>query len=545
MVAVMSVDKLKAALAYAQKGLSVIPVKVDKKPLIKWEEFQQRRATAEEIQQWFSKWPDANIAIVTGKISAMDAIDCDSLEGEDRLIEVLGDDIRTWNPPQAKSPKGKHQYVESTGESNKTGFLPEVDYRGEGGYIIAPPSVNADGKPYFWLPGRSILEIPPARAPLSLYSILINAFSLSRGVEGDATQTRQNATKRDNWFKQGYRDESLFHIANHLVKGGMPEEEIQDFLRLIARQLCDPPFPEKEIQFKIQSALHRSEKQEINLTQELREFITRHAGDINATTCDKFLENATKRDKHTIRRILLRFEKEGLLERTGRHAGEYRIVQRDFEEVDLSTVGDMNPIDVRLPLDIHEHCELMPKDLVVFAGTTNSGKTAIMLDVVRLNMHKHKCFYFSTELGRYAAKKRIAKHKECKEWNFRFIDDFPNFIDVIRPDDLNFIDYVEVTDGEFYKIPSILAGIQKKLKKGLAFVALQKNPGLSHAVGGYQTKSKPALFCNLEEEYPGAKLTMEKVKNWTGRNPNGMSHKFHIIDGMNIMPQGTWIPRAR
>ena len=538
----MSVKK--AALEYLARGFSVIPVKPDKKPYIKWEEFQKRHPDQKEVEEWFARWPGANVAIVTGKISKVDAIDCDSLEGEDRLIETLGDELQSFNPPQAKSPRGKHSYIQATGEGNKAGFLEGVDYRGEGGYIIAPPS-SVNGKSYSWLPGKSILEIPPAPAPLSFINLLNNAFSLSGGVDGVDNKGQQKTTKDNIKFNKGYRDNALFHLANHLVKGRMPVQEIQEILGLIAIKLCNPPFPENEIQAKIQSALNRVENQERNLTQELRELIKTTSGNIETTFANKMLGLTTRDNMKKVYTIFGRFVQEGLLERTGRKAGEYRIVQRDFEEVDLNSIGNVDPINVKLPLAIHELCELMPKDLVVFAGTTNAGKTAIMLDVVRMNMHRQKCYYFSTELGRHAAKKRIAKHPDCQTWEFKFIDDFPNFIDVIRPDDFNFIDYVEVTDGEFYKIPSILAGIQKKLKKGLAFVALQKNPGLSHAVGGYQTKSKPALFCSLEEDYPGANLKLEKVKNWTGQNPNGMHHKFFIVDGMKIVPQGTWIPKTK
>jgi hypothetical protein len=232
--------------------------------------------------------------------------------------------------------------------------------------------------------------------------------------------------------------------------------------------------------------------------------------------------------------------REGILERYGEKRGSYRLIEKDYEVVDLDTLEDEDPIDVKLPFGIEDYVEIMPKDLIVFAGTPNAGKTALMLETVRLNMAKHKCYYFSTELGRHAAKKRLRKHGSCGKWKFKFIDDFSNYLDVIEPDHFNFIDYVEVTEGEYYKIPSILSGIQRRLKNGLAFVALQKNPGCSHALGGPQTKAKPALFCTLEEERPGAKLILDKVKNYRDMNPNGLVHKFKIVKGINVIPHGSW-----
>jgi len=63
----------KVALDYLTRGISVIPVGFDKRPLIKWAEFQERRATVEEVETWWKNWPDAQIGIVTGKISSLEA----------------------------------------------------------------------------------------------------------------------------------------------------------------------------------------------------------------------------------------------------------------------------------------------------------------------------------------------------------------------------------------------------------------------------------------------------------------------------------------
>ncbi len=59
-----------AALEYLNQGFSVIPVKRDKKPyLMTWLEYQEKLPTENSVKKWWSTWPDANIGIVTGKIS--------------------------------------------------------------------------------------------------------------------------------------------------------------------------------------------------------------------------------------------------------------------------------------------------------------------------------------------------------------------------------------------------------------------------------------------------------------------------------------------
>lgn len=57
-------QQLENALKYLEKGFSVIPIKPNKKPYISWEEFQARRATREEIIEWWKRWPVAMIGVV-------------------------------------------------------------------------------------------------------------------------------------------------------------------------------------------------------------------------------------------------------------------------------------------------------------------------------------------------------------------------------------------------------------------------------------------------------------------------------------------------
>ncbi|MCG6533892.1 MAG: bifunctional DNA primase/polymerase, partial [Syntrophales bacterium LBB04] len=88
---------LNAALKYQEKGLPVIPLKPwDKKPYIAWKQYQERCATPEEIKTWWQKWPDAMIGIVTGKVSNLLVIDCDTPEAWAGLHDYLPDS--SWTP---------------------------------------------------------------------------------------------------------------------------------------------------------------------------------------------------------------------------------------------------------------------------------------------------------------------------------------------------------------------------------------------------------------------------------------------------------------
>src|SRR5690606_160575 len=73
---------LESALELWRSGLSVIPVQPGgKRPLVPWTEYQIRRPTEEEIRQWWQQYSNANIGIVTGKVSGTVVIDLDPDKG--------------------------------------------------------------------------------------------------------------------------------------------------------------------------------------------------------------------------------------------------------------------------------------------------------------------------------------------------------------------------------------------------------------------------------------------------------------------------------
>ncbi|MEO5367728.1 MAG: bifunctional DNA primase/polymerase, partial [Magnetococcus sp. WYHC-3] len=502
-------------------------------------------ADKEQINEWWSKHPEAGVAIVTGAISGLSVVDIDTAEGEKLFKEKIGE----VKCPTALTPGGgKHLYFQDFGASNKTGFIPGVDFRGEGGYIIAPPSPGPNGsdKMYAWAKGCRITEVPPPPAPLTLLVIKNNTYSLyskELSTKKDATEGQQCATIRNIDFSDGTRDETMFHLAYCCLKGGMPRQEIEQLLLVIAQRACVPPIEESIIPVKIKSAMDRILKKDRNLTQEVRELISATQGTISASFIQKEQQIATKEDKHKLRTILSRLVQEGIIEQTKRVAGEYRIVNKQYEVVDLMKINEGNTADVVLPFGIGDLVGIYPKDMIVYAGAPNTGKTALMLETVRLNMNNWKCWYFSTEMGRFNARDRIGKHETCKDWNFNFIDDVPNYLDILHPDDLNFIDYLETdAEGKYFMIAGMLGAIQKRMRNGVVFVALQKKTGANWALGGEQTKAKAALFCGIDSDYPGAIMRLEKAKNFKGVNPNGHCIKFSIRGGINVEERGVWQP---
>ncbi len=141
----MENEILIAALEYCKKGFSVIPLGVNKKPLLEsWKEFQNRRATEEEVRSWFKTWPNANVGIVTGQISGFVAVDVEKEGSTEGLIATV----------ISETGGGGFHYLylrPKNGIKNSTKKIrPYTDIRGDGGYIMAPPSIHPSGNRYKW-----------------------------------------------------------------------------------------------------------------------------------------------------------------------------------------------------------------------------------------------------------------------------------------------------------------------------------------------------------------------------------------------------------
>lgn len=133
-----------AALAYAEQGLYIFPVRPNRKEPLIAGGFKNASNQITQIKEWWSKWPDANIGLVTGKINNLFVVDVDGVYPED--FPVLD------YHPKVKTSKGYHVYFEHPMDreiKSRTRINgSEVDIRGENAYIIVPPSIHPTGVKY-------------------------------------------------------------------------------------------------------------------------------------------------------------------------------------------------------------------------------------------------------------------------------------------------------------------------------------------------------------------------------------------------------------
>jgi putative DNA primase/helicase len=154
------------ALAYASRGIHVFPLhsirngrctcnrdcgkNAAKHPRVTGG-YKVATIQAGQISTWWSKWPDANIGIATGAISGIVVIDIDGPQGLATLQEFVSKHGPLPHTATVRTARGWHRYFRiPAGKVIPCSTGTGLDVRGDGGYVVAPPSVHATGAVYRW-----------------------------------------------------------------------------------------------------------------------------------------------------------------------------------------------------------------------------------------------------------------------------------------------------------------------------------------------------------------------------------------------------------
>ena len=223
------------------RGISVIPIKGrtgdseddSKRPVVSWKEFQTKLPSMTEIEEWF-KYSRFNLAMVTGQISRILTLDIDSKKGGEASIK--GKFMpQTWHD---KSPNGHHYHFIWTPTLNGrvtsyADLLPGVDIRGDGGYVVLPPSVGFNGQPYEWV--KPPEKTPMAYPPSWLVDLLLKKQHKKQLYTGNKPGWIAEALAS---LKEGNRDTTFVRVAGRLWHDGLEPTDIYEVLRPHAER-CD------------------------------------------------------------------------------------------------------------------------------------------------------------------------------------------------------------------------------------------------------------------------------------------------------------------
>lgn len=245
----MSNILLDAAIDYASRGLAVFPIKPREKAPITAHGVHEATTNFEQINKWWSRYPNANIGIACGKVSGgLLVVDLDRKpNGVDGL-----DSLSEWERENGELPEtvrsitgtdGSHIFYRIDGAGkNRVNLLPGVDIRSDGGYIVAPPSIHPNGNKYEW-------EYDPEE-----YEIAHGDEVLDKLLNYGKKDKVDSFTMPDKVGK-GQRNDTMYKLACSLQARNLPDTVIRASMSAANSEMCDPPLSPDELDKIIESAL--------------------------------------------------------------------------------------------------------------------------------------------------------------------------------------------------------------------------------------------------------------------------------------------------
>lgn len=235
--------RVEYALYYASRGWQVFPIKPGTKdePLCKWG--MEATTDKDKIQSWWSMRPDANIGIATGARSKLVVLDIDKgKEGDDTLLDLESEHGKLPNTIESITGSGgRHILFEHPGVKilNQAGKLgPGVDVRGDGGYIVAPPSIHPNGNRYEW----ELSSLPRQTELAKMPDWLIE---LCRDKHDQRTPV---TVSNNGHIHDGQRNATLTSMAGTMRRKGFDYAAIYAALLEENIAKCQPALDEKEIE---------------------------------------------------------------------------------------------------------------------------------------------------------------------------------------------------------------------------------------------------------------------------------------------------------
>jgi hypothetical protein len=554
-----------------------------------------------QIIDWWGKWPNANIGVKAGIDSKMWVLDADLPEGPG--------EVERMNLPETlkqQTGSGGFQYFfhwNGTDIRNSTKKVaPGVDVRGQGGYVIVPPSNHISGGNYKWLNKNKIVDAPEWLKEKVKH---IEAAPPKPTINPDITPYAQKALAGEitnvSCACEGTRNEQLYSSTRclaQLAAGGEISESTVRTAMLATATLTG--LGEREARNTIDSAFKKgfekprsSDKKDNsdnsdnsdtednighirtpfgqnrtnsdnsdtqngrfqgNLKSELRSYFLENQGvTITTQEIDREFGLVHRQDKKNRSHAVKCLEKENIIISDGRAAGKYLILKKDIEWIDLENVDDSH-FDIDLPLDLNQMVNLPPKCIVVLAGSSNAGKTAVAMEILKLNLNKpYGKLYLMSEMGPSEYVQRVKKLNGgvVGDWNKKIqaasvSAGFNGPVQAHNPDGLSVIDFLEEKDGEYYKITSDIRTIYDALGEGIAIVALQKHSKANVGRGGEGTTEKARLYLTIDTLAHQPQCTISaikivKAKDYPGQNPNGKEIHVKISASCEMEPISKWM----
>lgn len=228
---------IEIALYYATRGWPIFPlVPRGRTPVIPrrmgGRGCHDATTLAAQIEEWWSCWPKANIGLATGSKSGLGVVDIDVKNGKPGMASMAS--INLPLTLTVRTPTGGlHLYYKMPPLLSlgcRTDLLPGIDWRGNGGYVVAAGSVTRAGA-YEIIRREPIVELPAT------------LIALIRRRRPRATTNTDGVTV----IAEGTRDDTLARIAGSLRRYGIGEPAIYRSLQAVNADHCRPPLEDDHL----------------------------------------------------------------------------------------------------------------------------------------------------------------------------------------------------------------------------------------------------------------------------------------------------------
>ena len=236
-------------------------------------------------------------------------------------------------------------------------------------------------------------------------------------------------------------------------------------------------------------------------------------------------------------------------------SGKYKIVDSSLTLIDWRSANSGNIVPLKWPFGLEKYISIYPKNVAIIAGAKQEGKTTFLYDFIKLNMYQFKIQLLNTETGKEQMKDRFLDLGIPLDAPFEAYERYDNFSEVIAPDIITVIDYLDFNADHY------LAGVEidrifRKLTTGIAIIGMQIPPPTKtlfkgkeqlvyrdYAYGAGSTAKRAFVYLTLT----GHRLKIKHAKKPAQKtvNPENMqwSYDFNPATGQFANPKRYYEPK--
>jgi len=626
----MATDRqiMQNALGYAKKGIPVFPcVRETKHPYTKLG-FKEATTDLNQIIRWWGDHPGASIGMPTGPASGKWVLDVDEPGGSESLSALENEYEKLPDTLMQITGGGGCQLfwiwpTDRIIRNSASKIGPRLDVRGDGGYVILPPSGHPSGKWYGWVGKHPLIAAPEwllflveskpetslqqaqnllpnsngkssyankafaselvslTSAPLHTRNVTLNASAFNLGqfvgaglLDKGHVETALLASAVGIGLEE---KEARATIASGLSGGILKPREfsfLEDNLEVAT--VGDDPCKQEALDVSLDDdkkayvsnvssckQMLAGCKQDVSTCKQepvnrkpnslavaIEEWVINSVGCFTVEQLDREFCLTTRGQKNNRSVILTRLVLYNKIKRDKKKKGMYYVTDTHVEWLDLDAEVE-RAFPIILPFGLHEKVLIPPHSIIVLAGSSNAGKTALILNTIHINLHQeYQIDYYMSEMGGSEYKSRIKWFdRPMSDWKKVRVAsksyDFDAAIQHFNPDGLSCVDYLEEIEGEYFKIPSSIRAIYDSLNNGVAMICIQKKSGSEYARGGEATGEKARLYMALDNiavlpDSIVCALKIIKAKHFIGTNINRHELHFKIENGFKLTTLGAW-----